>query len=226
LSVAGAAIGPERTDAARPAAPGAGAPTLVALDWTILHAVNDFAVRHDGFEDPVTRYVGISEIVFAAILAILFLLARQNARTGARAAVAAAASSVVALAAGQAISHLVQRPRPFVDHPALHVFASRSPDFSFPSDHATAAFAIAVAILLRSRPWGIVALVLAVVLAAGRVVVGVHYPTDVLAGAALGTAAALALWAIRPVRRDLDAVADRLARGRDRAYRRMRSAAR
>ena len=196
------------------------------MDWTILHAVNAFAVRHDAFEDPVTRYVGISEIVFAAILAVLFLLARQDARTGARAAVAAGASSAAALAAGQAISRLVQRPRPYVDHPALHVFASRSPDFSFPSDHATAAFAIAVAILLRSRPWGAAALVLAVALAVGRVVVGVHYPTDVLAGAALGTAAALVLWAIRPVRGDLDAVADWLARGRDRAYGRVRRAAR
>ena len=82
-------------------------------------------------------------------------------------------------------------------------------DASFPSDHATAAFAIATAIWLRWRAAGAVALVLAAVLAVGRVAVGVHYPGDVVAGAALGTGAAVALW-WSPLRRATDVVADRL----------------
>jgi undecaprenyl-diphosphatase len=75
-----------------------------------------------------------------------------------------------------------------------HLFIARSADTSFPSDHATAGFAIAVAVLLRHRKAGWLALAMAVVMSVARVAVGTHYPSDVLAGAVLGTLAALVLW--------------------------------
>src|SRR6185436_6617170 len=87
------------------------------------------------------------------------------------------------------------------------VFVAHAADSGFPSDHATAAFAIAVAIMLRDRRWGAVALVFATVLAVGRVAMGVHYPSDVLGGAALGALCALLLW-LAPVRRSLNRLAD------------------
>jgi undecaprenyl-diphosphatase len=87
------------------------------------------------------------------------------------------------------------RPRPYLAHPGdAHLFIPASHDPSFPSDHATAAFAIAVAILLRHRKAGVLALVLATLVSVGRVAVGTHYPGDVLAGAAVGTVAALIFW--------------------------------
>jgi undecaprenyl-diphosphatase len=64
-----------------------------------------------------------------------------------------------------------------------------------------------MAIWLRNRRAGWVALALATVLSISRVVVGTHYPTDVLAGAALGSAAALLLW-LPAVRRPLHGLAD------------------
>ena len=130
-----------------------------------------------------------------------------------RVTVAAVLSAGLALAVGKALSVAVDRTRPFVADPGgVHVFAAHSSDPGFPSDHATAAFAIAVAILLRKRGWGIAALAAATVLSVGRVAIGVHYPTDVLAGAALGTAAALLLW-WPPVRARVDAAADYFGRG-------------
>ena len=78
---------------------------------------------------------------------------------------------------------------------------------SFPSDHATAAFAIAVALLRRHRKAGAIALVLAGLLAIARVAVGTHYPSDVLAGALIGTTAALILW-YPPVREPLHRLAE------------------
>jgi undecaprenyl-diphosphatase len=51
-----------------------------------------------------------------------------------------------------------------------------------------------VAILLRHRKAGVLALVLATLVSVGRVAVGTHYPGDVLAGAAVGTVAALIFW--------------------------------
>lgn len=179
------------------------------MDWSVLHALNDFMYRHDGIEDPLLFYVNASEALFVATLAIVFLAARGAAHAGwRRASVAAVLSAGLGLAVGKVISELVDRARPFVADPhGVHLFASHAADPGFPSDHATAAFAIAVAILLRKRAWGYVALVLAAVLSVGRVALGVHYPSDVLAGAALGSAAALVLWA-PPLRARIDRLAD------------------
>lgn len=84
-------------------------------------------------------------------------------------------------------------------------------DPSFPSDHATAAFAIAVAITLRSRRAGYLALAMATILAVARVAVGIHYPGDVLGGALLGTLSALFFY-IPAVRDPLHRFADWLSR--------------
>jgi undecaprenyl-diphosphatase len=180
------------------------------MDSSLVHTLNAFLVHHDAVEDPLVAYVGAAELLFLGVLAGLFVLARGFQRHRARrGAVAAGVSAGVALALGQVVSRLVDRPRPFVTDPTgVHLFARHAADAGFPSDHATASFAIAVAILLRSRRWGYVTLAMATVLCVGRVAMGVHYPSDVIAGAALGSAVALALYAT-PVRRPLHGLADR-----------------
>jgi undecaprenyl-diphosphatase len=179
------------------------------MDSSLLHAVNEFLFRHDAVEDPLLFYVNASEALFVATLAIVFLAARgPRLADWRRAAVAAVASAGLGLLAAKVIAEAVDRARPFVAEPQqVHLFAAHAADPGFPSDHATAAFAIAVAIMLRKRSWGWVALGFATVLAIGRVGLGVHYPTDVLAGAALGAAAALLLWA-PPLRSRIDRLAD------------------
>lgn len=179
------------------------------MDWSVLHALNNFMYQHDGVEDPLLFYVNASEALFIATLAIVFLAARGAAHAAwRRASVAAVLSAGLGLAVGKVISELVDRARPFVADPhGVHLFAAHAADPGFPSDHATAAFAIAVAIFLRKRSWGIAALVLATILSVGRVALGVHYPSDVLAGAALGAAAALALWT-PALRTRIDRLAD------------------
>jgi undecaprenyl-diphosphatase len=166
------------------------------MDASVLHALNGFLFRHDAVEDPLVTYVNLAEALFLAMLVLAFLLAGGHRRAQTRrAAVAAGLSAGLGLAAAQVITRLVDRPRPFVAHPAaVHLFSPHAADPGFPSDHATAAFAIGVALLLRNRRWGIAVLVAASVLAVGRVAMGVHYPTDVLGGAALGTLAALFLY--------------------------------
>ncbi len=187
------------------------------MDWSLLHTLNNFLFHHDGVEDPLLFYVNASEALFVATLGVVFLAARGPRHAAwRRASVAAVLSAGLALAIGQAIADLVNRVRPFVADPhQVHLFAAHAADASFPSDHATASFAVAVAIALRKRSWGIFALLAAAVLSVGRVAVGYHYPSDVLAGAALGTAAALALW-VKPLRARVDALADLAGRPFDR----------
>jgi undecaprenyl-diphosphatase len=179
------------------------------VDLTVYKYLNGLAYHHDGFEDVLRFFAQDAEYFFIGLLAVLFLArgkwASRNARHG---VIAAGLSAALALGVGHLITVLWDRPRPYIAHPMVsHLFVAPSGDPSFPSDHATAAFAIAVSLLLRNRRIGLVAMAMAIVLAVARVAVGVHYPSDVFAGALLGTAAALLLW-IPPVRRRLHTLAD------------------
>jgi undecaprenyl-diphosphatase len=140
---------------------------------------------------------------------VLFLArGKWRSENGRHGVVGAGFSALLALGVAQVLAHLWERPRPYIAHPGdSQLFISPSHDPSFPSDHATGAFAIAMAIWLRSRRAGAVAFAMAVLVSVGRVAVGTHYPGDVLAGAAIGTLAALVLW-VPAVRRRLHALAD------------------
>lgn len=181
------------------------------MDWSTAHALNLFLFHHDAIEDPVLGYVQASEALFIGMLLVVIALARHARWAGLRrTAVAAGLSAALGLLVGKIITEFWDRPRPFVAHPGqVHLFIPHVADASFPSDHATAAAAIAVAILLRRRVWwGVVTLVFTLILMYGRVALGFHYPTDVLGGAALGSAAAILLFAA-PVRQRVDMLSDR-----------------
>ncbi|MGV9568875.1 phosphatase PAP2 family protein, partial [Streptomyces nigra] len=91
------------------------------------------------------------------------------------------------------IRGFVERPRPFNDHQGLEVLVSGKTDYSFVSDHATIAMALGVALFVANRKFGLVGIGLALLEGFCRVYMGVHYPTDVVGGFALGTAVALLL---------------------------------
>jgi undecaprenyl-diphosphatase len=179
------------------------------LEWSVLHTLNNFLYRHDGVEDPLLVYISASEALFVATLVLVFLFANgERLRAWRRAALAAVLSAGVALVIAKVISELVDRARPFVVDPhGVHLFSGHAADPGFPSDHATGAFAVAMAIYLRNRLWGTVALVAAAVLSVGRVAIGVHFPSDVLAGAVLGCGVALVLF-VQPLRTRIDRLAD------------------
>jgi undecaprenyl-diphosphatase len=81
---------------------------------------------------------------------------------------------------------LIARGRPFIDISDIELLIPVPGDFSFPSGHASAAFASAVSITFAGKRLGIPALMLAVLIAFSRLYLCVHYVTDVLAGVALG----------------------------------------
>jgi undecaprenyl-diphosphatase len=179
------------------------------MDLTLYKALNGFAAHHDALEDVLRFFALDAQYFFVGLLAVLFLATGKwrsvNARHG---VVAAGFSALLALGIAHLITEFWDRARPYEAHPtAAHLFISPSSDPSFPSDHATAAFAIAVAIWLRSRKAGWLALAMATILAVSRVAVGVHYPGDVIGGALIGTASALIFW-VPPIRRPLHWLAE------------------
>lgn len=86
------------------------------------------------------------------------------------------------------LKHLIARSRPYDCIRGLIPLITPPTDYSFPSGHTAASFAVGV-LLFRKLPkrYGIPALVLAALIGFSRLYLGVHYPSDVLAGALLGT---------------------------------------
>lgn len=92
----------------------------------------------------------------------------------------------------EVVKLMVDRPRPLEELADVNILLAASGP-SFPSAHASRAFAVAILLWLRApREIGISAVIVAVLIAVSRVYLGVHWPTDVLAGAVLGIVTAYA----------------------------------
>lgn len=89
------------------------------------------------------------------------------------------------------LKNLIARERPCWIDSQLLLLIENPKDYSFPSGHTLVSFEGAVSILLKNKKWGIAALALAILIAFSRLYLFVHFPTDVLAGAALGTVIAV-----------------------------------
>ncbi len=183
------------------------------MDAAAFRAVNRFAAHTGWMHWLFTTVARYGIVAFALALVAAWWTARaEGSVSGVSAAVWAGAGALIALGLAQVIGGAVDRARPYTAMPATHVLIGRTTDFSFPSDHATVAGAVAAGLVLAgTRRWlGPAAVVFAAVMAFSRVYVGVHYPGDVLAGLALGAAVAAAGTPL--VRRVLVPIGERIAR--------------
>ncbi|MWV42975.1 phosphatase PAP2 family protein [Paenibacillus sp. HJL G12] len=163
------------------------------MDYQLFHAMNEWG-RTASFLNPVMRLLANDAfyLFFIGLLVYWFIRNENNRKM--------VAESVIAACAGLTISwilgHLFYRDRPFVSHTVLQLI-DHPANASFPSDHALGAFVIAAAIAMYRKKDGMIWLILAALIAFSRVWTGVHYPTDVLAGALIGILVAAGVhWAI------------------------------
>lgn len=123
-----------------------------------------------------------------AIWVVLCLLVLAATDSNGEAWFVCALLAPIAIALNYLVKLIVKRPRPVLE--GLPPLGGVPSSLSFPSAHATSSFAVATA-MTRVDPLGALAFVLAFALALGRPYLGMHYPSDVLAGVLLGVALGL-----------------------------------
>ncbi|MEU5704834.1 phosphatase PAP2 family protein [Streptomyces aurantiacus] len=168
-------------------------------DVDLLYDINGLAKDAPHWFDRIMEFVGEWGLLLVMVLLILGCWWTVRRRGGDDAASSVASLIWAPLAAGVAvlvnvpIRGFVERPRPFVDHEGLEVLVAGKSDYSFVSDHSTLMMAMGVGLFLANRKFGFVGVGIALLGGFCRVYMGVHYPTDVVGGFALGTAVVLLL---------------------------------
>src|SRR5665213_270877 len=165
------------------------------MNYDILKTVNGWS--GNGIVDAIMKFAAkdLIFIVFVAFAAICLVTFRRRKLD---ALFAVCATLVLAFALGLGAADVHSEKRPFTTHPNLHRLISHGAGQSFPSDHATAAFAIALAVLaFVSLVWGGLFFLVALLIGFSRVYAGIHYPGDILGSLVVALVALLIVLAAR-----------------------------
>lgn len=184
---------------------------IFSFDRSILLWIQD-SIRVAAL-NPVVSFIthlGNAGILWIA-LTLLMLCLQKTRRTG----VTCAISMIIGLiVANLILKNWIARIRPYVTIEELELLIEQQKDWSFPSGHATNSFACGwVMFRTMKKRYGVPALIMAILITLSRIYVGVHYPTDIMAGTVIGICSAESAIAIV-----------KILRGRFPAFRRFTSA--
>ena len=178
---------------------------LIELDERLFFLINGLAERSAGFDQFMTILVGeyfIPLLMSMVLFALWFLGKDAQARERNQRTVFCTAAGVGFAAAVVKLMNLgLDRLRPFEAHPdTVNLLFYACTDPSFPSNSTAAAFAFATGAWFGNRKAGALLLFLAIVWSFTRVYCGIHYPLDIIGGAAIGILVAYAaVWVLRLV---------------------------
>lgn len=173
---------------------------LTQLDGAVLLWIQEY-IRKDFLNPVITFITSLGDAGwFWILLSALLLFSKKYRKIG--------LTGLIALFIGFLITNLwlknmVMRIRPYEVIEGLTLIGKKAHDFSFPSGHSTASIAAsAVFLVLMPKKFGITAFFLGILICFTRLYIGIHYPTDVLAGIIIGFAAAFAaIWLMRKYNR-------------------------
>jgi undecaprenyl-diphosphatase len=162
------------------------------LDIALTQAINSFAGRSAALDALMLAVTQWGVPVMVAAVALTWWQ-KGGDKAERHVTVSAGLAFILGLAVNQAILLFVHRMRPY-DAGLTHLMLSPSADPSFPSDHATAGFAIALSYVFHRRSFkAALSLAAAALISVSRIYAGTHYVSDILGGAATAFAAGIAV---------------------------------
>ena len=161
------------------------------LDYEILYKINveNRPVQLDKSFQFISNSTGAIAVGVPLVLLGTGIFTHNQAllKQGTEAGISFAVASVLSFG----LKNTIRRTRPFDQHPDI-IKLSEGGGYSFPSGHTSDAFALATSLALNNRKWYIIApaYTWATLVAYSRLDLGVHYPSDVLGGIAVGVISA------------------------------------
>ena len=159
-------------------------------DINLLRDINPRYPNNILFKTISSTTYPLAAAIPAGILAISLINNHPNSEKN---AYEIAISLAVAAAGTEALKIIINKPRPYQTYPDIYPDQIENGN-SYPSGHTSIAFALATSLALTSQKCCIAfpAYLWAVSVGYSRLYLGQHYPSDVLAGALVGTASAFA----------------------------------
>ncbi|MEK9134777.1 MAG: phosphatase PAP2 family protein [Patescibacteria group bacterium] len=153
------------------------------MDLAVFNFLNSFAGRWESLDAVAIFFAKYSGYVLLLILAFIFL---RNTKKSWRVIAQVAVASLLARGIiTEVIRWIWPRLRPFVEN-NVNLLLSHEANASFPSGHAAFYFALTTIVYFYNKKIGILFFAVSFLMGIARVFVGVHWPSDILAGAFIG----------------------------------------
>ncbi len=170
---------------------------LNPFDTSLYHLINGLAGHISVLATLMIFFANYDLEIYVVLFIIAWFVLPKKDIKHRHALIIAGLSGILALILNVVIANIWFRPRPFTVFPkgSFTQLVPHSSDASFPSDHASGSFGFAAASWGRNEKWiSRTFTTIAILVMIARVYVGVHYPTDVLAGLVIGIIASRIMW--------------------------------
>jgi undecaprenyl-diphosphatase len=161
------------------------------LDLYLFNLINGFTFKWDWLDFIGFFIAKYSEHILVAVLSLFLILNFKKYWRMILEAIITAAFTRFVLA--EIIRWLWFRPRPFVTLNIVPLINKSAEEASFPSGHASFYFALSTIVYCYNKKAGIIFYIASLLIVLARVFVGIHWPSDILAGAILGILVGLVL---------------------------------
>jgi undecaprenyl-diphosphatase len=170
---------------------------ILTIDQNLLLAINHLVVGKSAFEDSVVKFCAVYLVYTLPIGLVYLWIVFKKQR---EALFLSFLGTILTLFTVNKfiIPAIWLRPRPDLSAIGANELLFHRPDYSFPSDHATALFGIAFGLYIfgfkKAANWF---LIIAIITAFARVAVGVHFPLDIVGGAVSGLVGVSIVYALK-----------------------------